>query len=149
MPAHTYMEEICRGLQVSHQRWISRNMLHVRLSKAWINLPTVALEPRGDVTRSPKQGYQWLHKKDSCPPKIKKKIIDLTQWICPREQQQFQYNRINQSLHFKSKSVQSVTTMEDDKHEAYTETWFVIRCVSTTTIELPSEISPSVEQKSM
>ena len=32
--------------------------------------PTLALKPRGDVTRSPKQGYQWPHKKDSCPPKI-------------------------------------------------------------------------------
>ena len=32
--------------------------------------PTLALKPRGDVTRSPKQGYQWHHKKDSCPPKI-------------------------------------------------------------------------------
>ena len=35
--------------------------------------PTLALKPRGDVTRSPKQGYQWPHKKDSCPPKIFKK----------------------------------------------------------------------------
>ena len=25
--------------------------------------PTLALKPRGDVTRSPKQGYQWPHKK--------------------------------------------------------------------------------------
>ena len=32
--------------------------------------PTVDLKPRGDVTRSSKQGYQWPHKKDSCPPKI-------------------------------------------------------------------------------
>ena len=24
-------------------------------------------EPRGDVTRSPKQRYQWCHKKDLCP----------------------------------------------------------------------------------
>ena len=38
--------------------------------------PTLALKPRGDVTRSPKQGYQWPHKKDSCPPKnLKKKKI--------------------------------------------------------------------------
>ena len=34
--------------------------------------PTVALKPRGDVTISPKQGYQWPHKKDFCPPKILK-----------------------------------------------------------------------------
>ena len=32
--------------------------------------PTLALKPRGDVTRSLKQGYQWPHKKDSCPPKF-------------------------------------------------------------------------------
>ena len=31
--------------------------------------PTLALKPKGDVTRSPKQGYQWPHKKDPCPPK--------------------------------------------------------------------------------
>ena len=32
-----------------------------------------AFKPRADVTRSPKQGYQWPHKKDMCPPKFKKK----------------------------------------------------------------------------
>ena len=31
---------------------------------------TLALEPRADVTRSPKQGYHWPHKKYMCPPKI-------------------------------------------------------------------------------
>ena len=34
---------------------------------------TLALKPRADITRSPKQGYQWPHEKDLCPPKIKKK----------------------------------------------------------------------------
>ena len=34
---------------------------------------TLALKPRADVTRSPKQGYQWPHKKDMCPPKTLKK----------------------------------------------------------------------------
>ena len=34
---------------------------------------TLALKPRADVTRSPKQGYQWPDKKDSCPTKLKKK----------------------------------------------------------------------------
>ena len=29
--------------------------------------PTLALKPRGDITRSPKQGYQWPHRKDLCP----------------------------------------------------------------------------------
>ena len=27
---------------------------------------TSHLKPRGDVTRSPKQGYQWPYKKDYC-----------------------------------------------------------------------------------
>ena len=36
---------------------------------------TLALKPRADVTRSPKQGYQWPHKKDSCPTKILKKNV--------------------------------------------------------------------------
>ena len=37
--------------------------------------PTLALKPRGDITRNPKQGYQWPQKKDMCPPKtfLKKK----------------------------------------------------------------------------
>ena len=38
--------------------------------------PTLALKPRGDVPRSPKQRYQWpLKKKDSRSPKIKKKHL--------------------------------------------------------------------------
>ena len=34
---------------------------------------TLALKPRADVTRSPKQGYQRPHEKDLRPPKIQKK----------------------------------------------------------------------------
>ena len=40
---------------------------------------TLALKPRADVTRSPKQGYQWPHKKDMCPPKILKKNLSFLQ----------------------------------------------------------------------
>ena len=35
--------------------------------------PTLALKPRGDVTRSPKQGYQWIHKWTCVKQKFKKK----------------------------------------------------------------------------
>ena len=38
---------------------------------------TVALKPRTYVTSSPKQGYQWLHKKDVCPPYFLKKVRNL------------------------------------------------------------------------
>ena len=31
---------------------------------------TLALKPKADVTRSPKQGYQWPHEKDLCSSKI-------------------------------------------------------------------------------
>ena len=42
---------------------------HVHLQQVRIRLPTLALKPRGGVTRSTKQGYQWPQKKDLCPPK--------------------------------------------------------------------------------
>ena len=32
----------------------------------------LALKPRADITRSSKQGYQWPHEKDLCPPKVLK-----------------------------------------------------------------------------
>ena len=35
---------------------------------------TLTLKPRADVTRSPKQGHQWPHEKDLCPPKLKKNV---------------------------------------------------------------------------
>ena len=59
-----------RGQQVSHQRWIwgiARRQESMQVSPPWL------LKPRADITRSPKQGYQWPHKKDICYPKIKKK----------------------------------------------------------------------------
>ena len=34
---------------------------------------TLALKPRADVTRSPKQGHQWSHEKDLYPQKFKEK----------------------------------------------------------------------------
>ena len=68
-----------RGQQVSHQRWISV-ICCVQARKHTSEGSTLALKPRGDITRSPKQGYQWPHKKDSCPPKniLKKKIYSST-----------------------------------------------------------------------
>ena len=38
---------------------------------------TLALKPRADVTRSPKQGYQWPHEKDLCPPKTSRILLVL------------------------------------------------------------------------
>ena len=58
--------------QVLHQRWIS-GIHGMQATKHASKGSTLALKPRGDVIRSPKQGYQWPHEKDSCPSKILKK----------------------------------------------------------------------------
>ena len=42
---------------------VQENVQHIRLCQAQKRLSTVALKFRGDVARSPKQGYQWPHKK--------------------------------------------------------------------------------------
>ena len=39
--------------------------------------PTLALKPRGDITRSPKQGYQWPHQWTCVQQKILKKSSHL------------------------------------------------------------------------
>ena len=44
--------------------------IHQSLNKAE---PTLALKPRGDVTRSPKQGYQWPQKWTCVQQKFKNK----------------------------------------------------------------------------
>ena len=62
--------------QVSHQRWILG--IHcMQVTKHASERSTLALKPRGDVTRSSKQGYQWPREKDLSPPKIffKKRVI--------------------------------------------------------------------------
>ena len=55
-----------------HTRAESKGIYHECHCLVRIRLITLALKPRGDVTRSPKQWYQWPHKTDLCPPKIKK-----------------------------------------------------------------------------
>ena len=42
---------------------------------------TLALKPMADVTRSPKPGYQWPHKKDLCPTKILKKQLAVDDFV--------------------------------------------------------------------
>ena len=66
--------------EVSHTRWISGNIYPQSLNKAET---TLALKPRGDVTRSPKQGYQWPQKWACVQQNLKKKkkfLIGVLQW---------------------------------------------------------------------
>ena len=52
------------------------NLRNSTQARKYASESTLALKPRADITRSPKQGYQWPHKKDMCPPKIKKKMFE-------------------------------------------------------------------------
>ena len=54
-------------------RWRTRGESEDHTGKKVCKGSTLALKPRADVTRSPKQGYQWSHKKDLYPPKNLKK----------------------------------------------------------------------------
>ena len=45
-----------------------------------MRLLTLALKPRGNITRNPKQGYQWPHKKDFCPPKCLTEQVTVRIW---------------------------------------------------------------------
>ena len=49
---------------------------HVCIHLVQIRLPTLALKPRGDVARSPKQGYQWRHRRTCVHQIWKKKQTD-------------------------------------------------------------------------
>ena len=51
----------------------TRNNYSARARKRTSEKSTLALEPRANVTKSPKQEYQWSHEKDLCPPRFKKK----------------------------------------------------------------------------
>ena len=69
MPGHRYVEEISfatilaarRSAGVTPEVKLGEHLMH-NLHQAWMRLTILALKPRGDVSRSPKQGYQWLHK---------------------------------------------------------------------------------------
>ena len=58
-------------------RWHTRDESEESVVHRWgstqVRESTLALKPRADITRSPKQGYQWPHKKDLCATKILKK----------------------------------------------------------------------------
>ena len=66
------------GCDAQHTKFVICCITYASI-KVRIRLPTLALKPRGDVTRSPKQEYQWSHKKDSCPTKILKKSLS---YVC-------------------------------------------------------------------
>ena len=72
MPACRYEEEISSAAMLTIDR-LAGVAPEVNLREYVTCTPSPsALKPRGDVTLSPKQGYQWPHEKE-CPPKNFKK----------------------------------------------------------------------------
>ena len=73
---YRYVEEISLVAILATKRMagVKPEVYHIFLCQVQIRLPNLALKPRGDVTRSLKQGYQWPYKKDFCPPKLKREI---------------------------------------------------------------------------
>ena len=73
MSACRYEEEISSAAMVAAER-LAGVAPEVNLRECVTCTPS----PRGDVTVSPKQGYQWPHEKE-CPPKnLKKKTKKTT-----------------------------------------------------------------------
>ena len=75
MHAHRYVKEIGSAAMLAAKRSagvtpevnLREDVTHVPPS--CVNKAAHStLKPRGDITRSPKQGYQWPHKKDLYPP---------------------------------------------------------------------------------
>ena len=56
-----------------HQRWISGNVQYICLHNANKAEPTLALKPRGYITRNAKQGYQWPQKRTHVHPHMSSK----------------------------------------------------------------------------
>ena len=84
MPACRYMEDNSLAAMLASKRSagvapevnLRECISHICLHQVQIRLPTLVLKPRGDVSRSPKQGYQWPHKKDLCPAIFFKKKLN-------------------------------------------------------------------------
>ena len=69
-----------KSQQVLCQMWISGNVHHKCLCQVWIRLLTLAMKPTEDVTRSPKQGYQWPHKRTCVHQNFFLKSHIITHW---------------------------------------------------------------------
>ena len=67
------MLAICTRRGVTPEVNLRECLSHTPLQRSNKAEPTLALKPRGDITRSPKQGYQWPQKWTCVQQKLKKK----------------------------------------------------------------------------
>ena len=66
------MLAIYTGRGVAPEVNLRERISHMPLQSSNKAEPTLALKPRGDITRSPKQGYQWPQKWTCVQQKFKK-----------------------------------------------------------------------------
>ena len=59
-----------RSARVTQEVDLRECTLHSPLQKGNKAEPTLALKPRGDITRNPQQGYLWLQKRTCVRPKL-------------------------------------------------------------------------------
>ena len=64
------MLAINRSTGVTPEVNVRENTSYIHLYQIWLRLLTLDLKPRGDITRSPKQGYQWSHKRTGVHQKL-------------------------------------------------------------------------------
>ena len=53
--------------------YIDKSVILIHSNGLCLNINQNVSKPRGDVTRSPKHGFQWPQKEDLCPPIFLKK----------------------------------------------------------------------------
>ena len=104
---------------------------------------TLVLKPRTDITRSSKQGYQWPHKKDWRPPKIKKKKIFNFKFHSPRAKVTLLFD----AWHFFRFSAQGLFISSESERENFIlgvnalETNFHFTDIDTEYFPLPFSVS--------
>ena len=67
------MLDIYTGRDVAPEVNLKESISRMPLQSSNKAEPTLALKPRGDITRSPRQGYQWPQKWTCVQHKFKKK----------------------------------------------------------------------------
>ena len=70
---HKYVEEISLAADIAPEVNLQEHETYTPLPSANKAEPNLALKHRGDITRSPKQGYMWPHKKGLMSSKNYKK----------------------------------------------------------------------------
>ena len=96
-----------------HSQKNQNNVHYIRLRNVNKAEPTLTLKPRGDVTRNPKQGYQWPQKKDIC---VRQKLLKI------------QTNKNNNRLQLHFKKWRCKNNIGDDEEYSEINYFLTVEC---------------------